>query len=85
MYCVFEITHAEKFTEKAPPRLWEGCLDAVRLWPGRETLGGIQIVREDNGRFSVRVTLYGRAKRRIADRAMNAVQREQRRCFHLLE
>jgi hypothetical protein len=38
------------------------CLEAVRHWPGCETVGGIQIIR-DNGPagFSVRVTLYGEA------------------------
>ena len=47
------------------------CLEAIRQWPGCETVSGIQIVR-DNGaaRFSVRVTLYGAANRKLADRAM---------------
>jgi hypothetical protein len=35
------------------------------------------------GGFSVRVTLYGNADERIADRAINCVQREKRRQFHL--
>ena len=61
------------------------CLDAVRQWPGCETIGGIQIIRHNNRGFSVRVTLYGKAQRRLADRAMNAVQREMRRCFHLID
>jgi hypothetical protein len=61
------------------------CLDAVRQWPGCETISGIQIIRQNNGRFSVQVTLYGMAERRIADRAMRAVQREKRRYFHLIE
>jgi hypothetical protein len=29
--------------------------------------------------------LYGKAKRRLADRAISAVQREMRRRFHLIE
>jgi hypothetical protein len=61
------------------------CLNAVKHWPGCETIGGIQIIRQDSGRFSVRVTLYGKAKRRLADRAISAVQREMRRRFHLIE
>jgi hypothetical protein len=61
------------------------CLDAVRQWPGCETIGGIQIIRHNNGGFSARVTLYGKTQRRLADRAMNAVQREMRRCFHLID
>lgn len=61
------------------------CLNAVRGWPGCETILGIRIVREKHVAFSVRVTLYGKAKRRLADRAMRAVEREMRRRFHLIE
>jgi hypothetical protein len=61
------------------------CLNAVRHWPGCETIGGIQIIRQKKFGFSVRVTLYGTAKRRLADRAMSAVEREMRRRFHLIE
>jgi hypothetical protein len=60
------------------------CLDAVRQWPGCETIGGIQIIRDPTlSGFSVRVTLYGKANKKIADRAINCVQREKRRHFHL--
>jgi hypothetical protein len=60
------------------------CLDAVRQWPGCETIAGIQIVRHGApGSFSVRVTLYGTADKKIANRAINCVQREKRRHFHL--
>jgi len=34
-------------------------------------------------RFSVRATLYGKADRKTADRAINCVVREKRRHFHL--
>ena len=61
------------------------CLNAVRNWPGCETIGGIQIIQKNAGGFSVRVTLYGKAKRRLAHRAMSAVEREMRRRFHLIE
>jgi hypothetical protein len=62
------------------------CLEAVRQWPGCETVGGIQIIRDKApGGFSVRVTLYGTAEKKIADRAINCVQREKRRHFHLKE
>jgi hypothetical protein len=61
------------------------CLDAVRQWPGCETISGIQIVRENSpGGFSVRVTLYGKADEKTADRAIKCVQREKRRRFHLI-
>jgi hypothetical protein len=62
------------------------CLDAVRQWPGCETVAGIQIIRDNTpAGFSVRVTLYGNAARKIADRAITCVQREVRRHFHLTE
>jgi hypothetical protein len=61
------------------------CLDAVRQWPGCETIAGIQIVRENSpSGFSVRVTLYAAANPKIADRAMRCVQREMRRHFQLI-
>jgi len=62
------------------------CLDALKQWPGCETVGAIQIIREKNpGTFSVRVTLYGQADRKTADRAINFVQREKRRLYHLTD
>jgi hypothetical protein len=43
-----------------------------------------QIIRNNKpGGFSVRVTLYGKANERTADRAIICVQREKRREFHL--
>jgi hypothetical protein len=62
------------------------CLEAVRQWPGCETVGGIQIIRTNRpGGFSVRVTLYGKADEKTADRAIICVQREKRRQFYLTE
>jgi hypothetical protein len=62
------------------------CLGAVRQWPGCETVSGIQIIRDNTpGGFTVRVTLYGKADERTADRAIRCVQREKRRHFHLTE
>jgi hypothetical protein len=62
------------------------CLEAVRLWPGCETVAGIQIIRDNRpAGFSVRVTLYGHADVKTADRAMICVQREKRRQYHLME
>jgi hypothetical protein len=61
-------------------------IEAVRQWPGCETVGGIQIIRDNTpASFSVRVTLYGEADKKIADRAIICVQREKRRNFHLTE
>jgi hypothetical protein len=60
------------------------CLEALKQWPGCETVGAIQIIREKSpGSFTVRVTLYGQADRKTADRAMSFVQREKRRLYHL--
>ncbi len=61
------------------------CLDAVKQWPGCESISGIQIVRGSSGRFTARITLYGTANPKIADRAITCVQREMRRHFHLTE
>ena len=53
---------------------------------GCETVGAIRIIREKMpGGFSVHVTLYGKAQKKTADRAMNYVQREKRRHFHLTD
>jgi hypothetical protein len=62
------------------------CLEAVRQWPGCETISGIQIIRENTtSGFSVRVTLYGQADKKTANRAIACVQREKRRHFSLTE
>jgi hypothetical protein len=62
------------------------CIEAVRQWPGCETIGAIRLIREKKlGGFSVRIALYGRAHKRTADRAIGCVQREKRRHFHLVD
>jgi hypothetical protein len=61
------------------------CLDAIRHWHGCETVGGIQIIRQNDGGFAVRVTVYGNSKNRLADRAMQVVEREMRRNCYLLD
>ena len=66
-------------------KLRKECLGAIKQWPGCETVSGIQLVRENNGHFSIRITLYGSAIEKIANRAARAVQREMRRRFHLTE
>jgi hypothetical protein len=39
------------------------CLEAVRQWPGCETIAGIQIIRENSpGGFSVRVDIARRGQ-----------------------
>jgi hypothetical protein len=62
------------------------CLEAIKQWPGCETVSGIQIIRDHTASgFSVRVTLYGEANQKFADRAMIYIEREKRRHFHLTE
>jgi hypothetical protein len=52
--------------------------------PGPRPFSGIQIIRSNtSGGFSVRVTLYGKADKKIVDRAIICFQREKRRHFHL--
>jgi hypothetical protein len=66
--------------------LRKDCLEAIKPWPGGETVSGIQIIRDNSpAGFSVRITLYGQADKKRADRAMICVEREKRRYFHLLE
>lgn len=60
------------------------CLDAIRHWPGCETVAGIRLIRDNTpAGFSVEITLYGKADKRIADRALIYVEREKRRQFRL--
>lgn len=62
------------------------CLDAIRQWPRCQTVSGIQIIRDTSAAgFSVRITIYGDAHPKTADRAMIYIEREKRRHFHLTE
>lgn len=62
------------------------CLEAVRQWPGCKTISGIQIIRDHSpAGFSVRITLYGEANQKIANRAMIYIEREKRRHCRLME
>jgi hypothetical protein len=60
------------------------CLEAIRQWPGCETVAGIQLIRDNSpAGFSAKITLYGRADKKVADRAMTCVEREKRRHYRL--
>jgi hypothetical protein len=62
------------------------CLDAIKQWPGCETIAGVRLIGDTSpAGFSVKVTLYGRANKRTADRAILCVQREKRRHYRLAE
>ena len=55
------------------------CLHAVWQWPGCESIAGIQILRDKrSGSFSIKITLYGTADVRSADRAMACLGRLHR-------
>ena len=62
------------------------CLDAIRHWPGCETVAGIQLVRANSpSGFSVKITLYGEAETRNADKAAAFVERQMGRDFYLAD
>jgi hypothetical protein len=62
------------------------CLDAIRHWPGCETVAGIQLVRANSpSGFSLKVTLYGNAETRRADKAAAFVERQMGREFYLAD
>jgi hypothetical protein len=59
------------------------CLRDLRLWPGCETVEGLAVLINDDGRFTVHVAEYGSAKKKDADRAVRCIPREKARHFHL--
>jgi len=59
------------------------CLEAIRSWPGCETVREIGILASGPTDFLVRVIEYGDAVKRKADRAALCVQREKSRIYHL--
>ena len=62
------------------------CLEMIRQWPGCGTVAGIRLIRDNSpAGFWAKVTLYGRADKKVADRAMICVQREKRRHYRLTE
>jgi hypothetical protein len=63
--------------------LTRDCLQQLHLWPGCETVGSVNVVWDSRGRFTVHITDYGLAKKRLADRALRCIQREKQRRFHL--
>ena len=62
------------------------CLETIRQWPGCETVAGIRLIRDNSpAGFSAKITLYGRADKKVADRAIICVQREKRRHYRFAE
>ena len=43
------------------------CLETIRQWPGYETIAGIQLISDNSpAGFSAKVTLCGRADKKVA-------------------
>jgi hypothetical protein len=63
--------------------LTRDSLRELRLWPGCETVGGLAVLGDARGKFTVHVVEYGLAKKHLADRALRCIQREKLRHFHL--
>jgi len=63
--------------------LTRDCLQQLRLWPGCETVESLAVLGDLRGKFTLRVADYGLAKQTIADRALQCIQREKKRRFHL--
>jgi hypothetical protein len=59
------------------------CLDAIRKWPGCEAVAAVQLVRTTNSPsgFSLKITLYGQADKKSADKAVAFVERQLGREF----
>jgi hypothetical protein len=73
-------------TEISYGALRKECLETLRHWPGCGNIAGIQLIRDNSpAGFSIKITLYGNADKRTADRAVIYVQREKRRKFRLAE
>lgn len=52
------------------------CLCELRLWPGCESVAGIAVLSDSPGNFTLHVTDYGAAKKKLADRALLCVHVE---------
>jgi hypothetical protein len=63
--------------------LTRDCLRELRLWPGCETVKGLAVLMNNDGKFTVHVAAYGLATKKNADRALRCIQREKARQFHL--
>jgi len=62
------------------------CLHAIQQWPGCETVSGIQLIRANSpSGFSLRVTLYGTAEIRQANKAAAFVERHMGRRYYLAD
>jgi hypothetical protein len=63
--------------------LTRDCLQQVRMWPGCETVRSVAVLGDLRGKFTVHVIDYGLAKKSLADRALQYVQREKQRRNYL--
>jgi len=56
-------------------------LEQVRLWPGCETVVSVGVLAGQPDRFELKVIEYGAAQKKVADRALRAIQREKLRAY----
>jgi hypothetical protein len=63
--------------------LTRNCIQELRLWPGCQTVQGIDVLATAGGKFTVHVVDYGLAKKKLSDRALRCIQREKQRRYHL--
>jgi len=62
------------------------CLDAIKKWPGCESVAAIQLIRNGSkAGFSIKVTLPGEAVKATLERATAFVEREMRRRYRLTD
>jgi hypothetical protein len=59
------------------------CAQELRLWPGYEGVISVAVLAEPGDRFSLRVTDYGVAERKLAERALRCIERKKLRYHHL--
>jgi hypothetical protein len=63
--------------------LTRDCLQTLRLWPGCERVLAVAVLADMRGKFTVHITDYGAARKKLADRALRCIEREKSRRFHL--
>jgi hypothetical protein len=59
------------------------CLQELHLWPGCEKVVAVGTLADSRGKLTVQVIDYGLESKKLADRALRCIQREERRRYHL--
>jgi hypothetical protein len=58
-------------------------LEEVRVWPGCAGIVSVGVLQSGSERFALRIAEYGAAPKKLADRAIRAIEREKLRRYHL--